>query len=55
MCKGKDHITLPYIVDEELINKIMLGINETSKNFENLIEAFANFKSELDNFEKGGK
>lgn len=40
---------------KELINKIMLGINETSKNFENLIEAFANFKSELDNFEKGGK
>lgn len=23
MCQGKDHITLPYIVDEELINKLL--------------------------------
>ena len=27
MCKGQDHITLPYIVDDELIDSVIEGNN----------------------------
>ena len=27
MCKGKDHITLPYLVEEEVIDEIIENLN----------------------------
>lgn len=40
---------------KELINKITLGINETSKNFEKIIKSFEELKIVLDKYMKGGQ